>query len=87
MLAGGEYGGERDIREFIIYSAHLSDYAFPVRGHTSLLYQTPIIGRWISFDHHNMGEKAAFIGIIPLIVISLYLIRISKNKIFFNISI
>lgn len=87
MLARQEYGGKRDMREFIIYSAHLSDYIFAQRGHNSIVYSNPLIGRWISFDHHNMGEKAAFIGIIPLIIIVTYLIRASKNKNFFNISL
>lgn len=87
MLARQEYGGERDIREFIIYSAHLSDYLFMPGGHNSIIYTTPLMGRWKSFDHHNMGEKAAFIGIIPLIVITIYLIKISKKKNLLKISV
>ena len=80
MLAKKEYGGKRDIREFIIYSAHLSDYIFPVRNQTSFLYQNPIFVRWNSLDHHNLGEKASFIGILPSVIIFLYLLRCKKDK-------
>lgn len=80
MLAKNEYGGKRELGEFITYSAHLSDYIFPVRNHTSFLYQSPLVVRWNSFDHHNLGEKAAFIGFLPLIIIFFYLIKYDCDK-------
>lgn len=80
MLAKSEYGGKRELGEFITYSAHLSDYIFPVRNHTSVLYQNPLIVRWNGFDNHNLGEKAAFIGFLPLIIVFFYLVKYDRDK-------
>lgn len=86
MLARNEYGGRRDIREFIIYSAHLSDYIFFTRNQSSIFYNI-LAGKWDYFDHHNWGEKAAFIGIIPSIIITFYLFKLTKDKTSFRLSI
>lgn len=80
MLAKNEYGGKRELGEFITYSAHLSDYIFSVKNHTSFLYRNPLVVRWNSFDHHNLGEKAAFIGFLPLIIVFFYLIKYDRDK-------
>lgn len=87
MLAKNEYGGRRDIGEYIYYSAHLSDYVFLSGNQSAVLYGNGLIGRWNSFNHHNSGERAAFIGIIPLIIIFAYLFKFTRNKTSSNISI
>lgn len=86
-LAKQEYGGHRDIREFLIYSAHLSDYVFAPRNQNSFAYSNDLVGIWQKFDQHNYGEKAAFLGFIPLLIISLYLFKVKKESNSFNISL
>lgn len=86
-LAKQEHGGHRDIREFLIYSAHLTDYIFPASNQNSLLYSNTVANKWKSFDFHRMGEKAAFVGILPLTILIIYLLKVKKDKNSFNASI
>jgi hypothetical protein len=79
-IAKQEYGGHRDIREFLIYSAHLSDYVFFPRNQNSFLYSNDLTGIWQKFNQHNYGETAAFLGFIPLVIIVLYLFKFKKDQ-------
>ncbi len=74
------YGGQRDIGEYILYSAHVTDYLFPNGNQSSLFYRLPILNKWRNLDHHYVGEKAAFLGIVPSLIVLLQILAISKNK-------
>lgn len=80
ILAKNEYGGKRELGEFVTYSAHLSDYIFPLSNDTSLLYQSSLFTKWKEFNHHYIGESAAFIGVLPAIIIFLYLFKYKRDK-------
>lgn len=85
-----EYRPNRDVREFIVYSAHVTDYLFPSPNQDSALYRTGLFKKIKNFNNHIMGEKAAFIGFFPLIIISFYffsLVKIKKEGNFFNFKI
>lgn len=59
------YNIKRDIKEYILYSAHLSDYLFSF-SIDSLVHKSSILNRWNAFDKHTIGEKAAFPGFVLL---------------------
>lgn len=74
-----EYKVERDIREYILYSAHLSDYVFS--GNIgSILHQSEILNKWNNFDKHVIGEKAQFVGFLFLVLFILGAFSWGKNK-------
>jgi len=83
-----KYPTKRDTREYIIYSAHVTDYVFPSQNIRSLLYNTKVFKAWSRFDNHAWGEKAAFIGILPLMlsVIALFQAKISKSRLEIRLS-
>ncbi len=65
-LVDKEYQVKRDYREYVTYSAHLTDYIFPAERQQSLIYSSPFFKRLQSLNHHSIGESADFVGIIPL---------------------
>lgn len=82
------YNIKRDIHEYILYSAHLSDYLFttPIN---SLIHKSKIINRWNKFDKHVIGEKVAFPG-FTLFILSLagfLAIKTKKGGIFISAQI
>lgn len=52
-----EYRPNRDVREFIVYSAHVTDYLFPLRNQDSALYRIALFKKIKNFNNHIMGEK------------------------------
>lgn len=76
------YNPQREYKEYIIYSAHLSDYIFSYTrgaGHKSLVYEY-LLKRWDGYDFHKVGENAAFIGLSPLLLILFYLFQFKKEN-------
>src|SRR5260221_2593829 len=74
-----EYHIQRDIKEYINYSAHLSDYIFttPIN---SIVHKSFLLEKWNHFDKNFIGGKAAFPGFL-LFFLSLFgLFQLVKSK-------
>ena len=72
------YKIKRPINEYILYSAHITDYLFS--DTPSLIYQSTLMKKWNSFDHHIVGEKAAFPGFLFSILFLLGFFTFIKVK-------
>jgi glycosyltransferase involved in cell wall biosynthesis len=70
------YHPVRDQGQYVSYAAHVTDYLFPAQK--SLLYS--LFTSWTTMNGHMSSEKAAFIGIVPLIVIAGWWVSINKHK-------
>lgn len=68
----------RPINEYILYSAHVTDYLFP--NTSSLIYQHTLIKKWNSFNYHINGEKAVFPGFLFLALFLFGLFNFTKIK-------
>lgn len=66
ILVNREYHIKRDYGEYVTYSANLTDYIFPARRQLSLLYSNFFFQKLKKYNHHQVGEFAAFAGILPL---------------------
>lgn len=75
------YNIVRPPEEYILYSAHLSDYLFTTY-YKSFIYNTELAKLWNSYNKHNVGESGAFPGITLLFlsVIGLVVLRKSTNS-------
>jgi hypothetical protein len=73
------YELDRNIGEYILYSAHLSDYIFTTNLAT-ILNKTSFVSSWNKFDHHVVGEKAAFPGLLMSIMAFFGLFKLVKNN-------
>lgn len=79
-----EYNITRTPDEYILYSAHITDYIFTTH-YQSFISSTPLVNRWNSFNKHSIGEAGSFPGIV-LIVLSFFgLLFLQRGK--SNISI
>lgn len=67
VLVNREYSIKRDYKEFVTYSAHLTDYIFPAEDQHSLIYLTPIFKKLGEYNYHGLGEYAVFPGILASI--------------------
>lgn len=76
-----EYSIKRDYREFLTYSADLTDYIFPARNQQSLLYSTDFFNNIHNHDRHGTGEFATFPGIL-VIIFAIYVLfpKLTINK-------
>lgn len=72
------YQAKRDIREYIGYSANLSDYLFTTTIN-SLLHQSLIMNLWNKFDK-NRGAHGSFPGFLIFTTAMLALFKISKSN-------
>lgn len=81
LQVNSEYKIKRDYREYVTYSAHLTDYLFPPRNQASLLYTSFAFDKLKGFNKHVSGEFAASAGLIPFLL-GLYLLfpKIKKDK-------
>jgi len=61
----------RDQGQYVSYAAHISDYLFPQQK--SLLYS--LFDWWMKADKHSSSEKASFIGIMPILVFAIWLVK------------
>lgn len=80
ILVNKEYHAKRDYSEYVTYSASMTDYIFPVDWQNSLIYSSKIFNKLKNLNHHEIGESAAFAGIIPLFF-AIYLLFPSIKKI------
>lgn len=79
-LVNQAYHFKREYTEFLVYSAHLSDYLFPHPKHESILYTASIFQKLNKFNYHLVGESAAFLGLGPIILSIFYLLpKIKKT--------
>lgn len=78
LLVQQTYHPQRLQSEFVTYSAHITDYLFPLAPRLTFLNQK--LSFWTNLNKHYLGEHAAFVGIVPLIVFSGWLLAIRKNK-------
>lgn len=93
ILVSSEYNIKRDYKEFLIYSADLTDYLFPAKNQYSFLYSTDFFHNLHNYKRHISGEFAVFPGFLaiffafyvtfPGLTISkkILIIRYSLNKI------
>lgn len=72
-LVSQTYHLKREYSEFLVYSAHLSDYLFPHPKHESILYTSSIFQKLSKLQYHLVGESAAFLGLGPIIFSIFYL--------------
>ncbi len=72
------YNAKRDIREFIAYSAHLSDYFFTTEIN-SVIHQSTLLKLWNKLDK-NLYSPSAFPGFLIFTLSLLALFKISRNK-------
>lgn len=74
-----EYNFQRDFKEYITYSANLSDYLFTNRI-DSTLYSFPIFKKWNSIDKNSMWGSAQFPGFFVFILGLFGLIKFRSSK-------
>lgn len=72
------YGIKRDLREYIMYSANLSDYLFttPIN---SIIHKSPLMNKWNKFDK-NQGSHSSFPGFLIFTLALLAIFGLSKSK-------
>lgn len=76
------YNAKRDIREYIEYSAHLSDYIFTTQI-DSPLHKSPLMNLWNKLDK-NKSSHGSFPGFLIFILAIFSIFRIYKfKKVFF----
>lgn len=82
------YNVTRDIREYIQYSAHLSDYLF-TSNINSVIHKSPPINVWNSFNKHFIGVHSSFPGFLLFILalIGLFTITWKKRELLINLSL
>lgn len=73
------YHPKRDYQEFLIYSAHLSDYLFPHSKHGSILYNSFIFQKINSYNFHLLGENASLLGLGPMTLLLIYVFPTTKK--------
>jgi hypothetical protein len=73
------YDVQRDIGEYITYSASLSDYVFSFSVN-SLLYNLSPLEKWNSFNKNGWGGHAAFPGFLIIILSTIGLFSIKREK-------
>lgn len=72
------YNMQRDIKEYITYSANLSDYIFTSQI-KSIVHQSKVLQTWNKADK-NWGAHSSFPGFLIFTLALFALIKISKNK-------
>ncbi len=65
------YHPVRDQGQYVSYAAHITDYLFPAQK--SLLYS--LLSPWTTLNRHMSSERAAFLGLLPLVVGGWWLVR------------
>lgn len=73
------YNIVRSPGEYILYSAHLSDYLFTNYYH-SFISTTKLINAWNNFNMHKIGESASFPGFALLFLAIIGLTSFQKNN-------
>lgn len=86
MQVQRSYGISRDYGEYVLYSAHLTDYFFTTHYHSFISTLSPIV-KWNSFNMHRLGEAAGFPGIVLLLLSVLGLLIYSRNSSSLNLKL
>lgn len=73
-----EYHVNRDIKEYITYSANLTDYIF-TRPIDSLIHNSPLINKWDAVNKSSWNGQAAFPGFL-IFILSLIGLFIYKRE-------
>ena len=73
------YNIKRDYGEYVLYSAHLTDYIFT--SHYRSLLSTSATGEgWNRFNKHLVGESAGFPGVVILTLSFIGILGFKKDK-------
>lgn len=86
MQVQRSYGISRDYGEYVLYSAHLTDYLFTTHYHSLISTLSPIV-KWNSFNMHRSGEAGGFPGIVLLSLSILGLLIYSRNSSSLNLKL
>ncbi|MDO8658703.1 MAG: hypothetical protein Q7K55_08230, partial [Candidatus Levybacteria bacterium] len=86
MQAQKSYGISRDYGEYVLYSAHLTDYFFTTHYNSFISTLSPIV-KWNSFNMHRLGEAGGFPGIVLLSLSLLGLFFYSRNSSSLNLKL
>lgn len=81
-----DYNIVRSPGEYILYSAHLSDYLFTTH-YQSFISTTKLANLWNSFNRHVVGESAGFPGMVLLVLSIIGLITLQRNRKRFSLDI
>lgn len=86
MQVKKSYGISRDYGEYVLYSAHLTDYLFTTH-YQSFISTLPPIVKWNSFNMHRSGEAGGFPGIVLLLLSVIGLFIYSRNSSSLNLKL
>lgn len=74
-----DYGIERNLGEYILYSAHITDYIFPDNVSSFFYRNNFFIEKWKSFNYHVSGERACFPGILLSVLFLFGFFNLTKS--------
>lgn len=74
-----EFNITRTPGEYILYSAHITDYIFTTH-YQSFISSTPLASRWNSFNKHLIGEAGSFPGVVLIVLLIFGLLFLQKGK-------
>lgn len=86
MQVKKSYGISRDFGEYVLYSAHFTDYFFTTHYHSLISTLSPVV-KWNNFNMHKSGEAAGFPGIVLLMLSLIGLLIYSRNSLFLNLKL
>ena len=74
-----QYHPVREQGEFVTYSAHITDYVLVMftKSWFSKMIFSPIIG---IYNHHDRGELAGFVGVIPLVISGWFILGMVEGR-------
>ncbi|PIY71504.1 hypothetical protein COY87_05825 [Candidatus Roizmanbacteria bacterium CG_4_10_14_0_8_um_filter_33_9] len=77
LLLNQTYHPQRPQSEFVTYSAHITDYLFPLPPRSTFLYQK--LSFWTNLNKHYLGEHASFVGLVPLGIIIFVILNLFQD--------
>lgn len=82
------YNINHDLKENVVYSAHLSDYIFTSHVN-SIIHQSNLVKKWNNFNKNTWGGQASFPGLLlfGLFIYSFFEIRKNKDKLILKFDI
>lgn len=80
------YGIKRELKEYVTYSANLSDYIFTSNINSTIHNSFPV-EKWNSSDKNFIGGHGSFPGLLIFFLAIISIFTISKNKYRLNFSI
>jgi len=76
FLVNTLYHPVREQGQYVSYAAHITDYLFPINR--SFFYG--LLSSWSDLNKHGSSERAAFVGLLPLLVVGGWIFRALFNK-------